>query len=54
MQTMTQMLVERDRKAFIRYFDALKNGEKPQTALERVYGFKYPGLVKEWRQYISK
>lgn len=53
--SMTQMLVSRDRRKFITYIDALKDGEDPQNALQGIYGFDYAGFIKAWRVYaLSK
>jgi hypothetical protein len=54
MQTMVEMLIKQDRKGFIRFFDAIKDGEKPEAALKDVYGMDYRGLVKGWRNYIVR
>jgi len=48
--SMTQLLLT-DRKKFITYIDALKDGEDPQNALQGIYGFDYPGFLKAWRGY---
>jgi len=49
--SMTQMLISRDRRKFVQYIDALKDGEDPQNALEGIYGFNYEGFVKAWKVY---
>jgi hypothetical protein len=54
MQTMVEMLINQDRKAFIRFFDAIKDGEKPEAALKRIYGLDYAGLEKAWRAYALR
>jgi hypothetical protein len=54
MQTMVEMLIKQDRQGFIRFFDAIKDGEKPEAALKDVYGMDYRGLVKAWRNYIVR
>lgn len=53
--SMTQMLISRDRKKFIQYIDAIKDGEDPQNALQGIYGFDFAGFVKAWKVYaLSK
>jgi hypothetical protein len=48
--SMTQFLLT-DRKKFIRYVDAIKDGEDPQNSLQGIYGFDFPGFLKAWRVY---
>ena len=47
MQTMVQMLIEQDRALFLKYFDAIKNGEKPEAALKRIFRHR---LSTGWRR----
>ena len=54
MQTMVEMLIQQDRKAFILFFDAIKDGEKPEAALKRIYGIDYAGLEKAWKKYAVR
>jgi hypothetical protein len=54
MQTMVQMLIDQDRKGFLRFFDAIKDGEKPEAAMKRIFGVDYEGLEKAWKQYIAR
>ena len=52
MQTMVEMLIKQNRKTFLDYFDAIKDGVKPENALKQYYGIDYPGLIKAWRKFI--
>lgn len=53
MQTMVEMLIQKNRATFLKYFDAIKDGEKPEAALMKYFGVDYPALAKAWRKYIS-
>jgi hypothetical protein len=53
MQTMVQMLIEEDRKSFLKYFDALKEGEKPEAALKKYFKVDNEGLIKVWRKWVA-
>ncbi|HTL29773.1 MAG TPA: hypothetical protein VL282_11145 [Tepidisphaeraceae bacterium] len=54
MQTMVQMLIDRDVRRFIKMFNAIKDGEKTEQALKEVYGIDYAGLTKAWREYVQR
>ena len=54
MQTMVQMLIQQNRQTFLQYFDAIKDGEKPEAALKKYYGVDYAGLEKAWKKYINR
>ena len=54
MQTMVQMLIDQDRTLFLKYFDAIKNGEKPEAALKRNFNIDYGGLEKAWKLYMQR
>jgi hypothetical protein len=52
-RTLIETLLARDRKAFIRWFDALKEGEDPQAALKKHYDWTFDDLEKHWRRYVD-
>ena len=54
MQTMVEMLIQQDRKLFLKWFDAIKDGEKPEAALKKYFGVDYAGLEGAWKQYILR
>jgi hypothetical protein len=54
MQTMVEMLVRNDRKLFIKYVDAIKDGTDPEEALKSIYKTDYAGLAKAWSDYAKK
>jgi hypothetical protein len=54
MQTMAETLIKTDRQHFLELFDAIKDGEKPEKALKRIYGWDYPDLIREWRAYVMR
>ncbi len=54
MQTMVEMLIQQDLGLFLKYFDAIKDGEKPEPALKKYFGVDYQGLEKAWKQYVSR
>jgi hypothetical protein len=54
MQTMVQMLIDENRTLFLKWFDAIKDGEKPEAALKKYFGVDYAGLVSAWKQYIVR
>jgi hypothetical protein len=54
MQTLVETLVAQDHSRFLTYFDAIKAGENPQKALQRIYGWTYEDLVKQWRTYVMR
>jgi hypothetical protein len=51
MKEMVELLINRDRAAFLKYIDAIKDGQDPEQALQKLYGLDYPGLVKAWRPF---
>lgn len=52
MQTMVEMLINKDTPRFIRMFDAIKDGDKTEDALKKFYGIDYTGLENAWRDYM--
>ena len=54
MQTMVETLTTTSRQHFLDLFDAIKDGEKPEKALKRIYGWEYPDLIREWRAYVMR
>jgi hypothetical protein len=54
MQTMVETLITKDRQNFLQLFDAIKDNEKPEKAMKRIYGWEYPDLVREWRLYVMR
>jgi hypothetical protein len=54
MQTLVETLIAQDRARFLAYFDAMKAGENPQKALQRLYGWTYDDLAKAWRTYVMR
>jgi hypothetical protein len=51
MMSMVECLIAQDRAAFIRMFDLIKDGAKPEDALRQCYGIDYKGLDKAWRRH---
>ena len=51
MMTLVEVLVVEDRRKFIEFFNACKDGEDPEAALKRLYGVDYAGLEDGWRRY---
>jgi hypothetical protein len=54
MQTMVEMLIQQNRSTFLKYFDDIKYGTKPEKALENNYNIDYGGLQKAWKLYIQQ
>jgi hypothetical protein len=52
MQTMVEMLINKDTPRFIRMFNAIKDGDKTEDALKKFYGVDYTGLENAWRDYM--
>jgi hypothetical protein len=52
MQTMVEMLIAKDTPRFIKMFNAIKDGEKTESALKKFYGVDYTGLTNAWRDYM--
>jgi hypothetical protein len=51
MMSMVECLIAQDRKAFIKMYDLIKDGTKPEDALRQCYGMDYKGLDKAWRRH---
>lgn len=54
MMTLVEMLVREDRQKFIAFFNACKDGEAPEAALQRIFAVDYAGLLRNWRRYVSR
>lgn len=54
MQTMVEMLVQSSRPSFIKFIDAIKEGDDPEEALKKHFNMDYAGLAKEWRDYAKR
>jgi hypothetical protein len=54
MQSMVELLVKTDRKQFIKFVDAIKDGTEPEEALKAIYKTDYEGFVRAWREYAKK
>jgi hypothetical protein len=54
MQTMVEVLVNKDRKTFIKMIDAIKDGTEPEEALKQFYHIDYDGLADAWREYAKR
>jgi hypothetical protein len=54
MQTMVEMLIQQDRRAFLKWFDAMKEGDKPEASLKKYFGIDYAGLENAWREHMSR
>jgi hypothetical protein len=54
MMTLVEVLVVEDRRKFIEFFNACKDGEAPEAALKRLYGVDYAGLEDAWRRYARR
>jgi hypothetical protein len=52
MQTMVEMLINKDTSRFIKMFNAIKDGDKTEDALKKFYGVDYAGLTNAWRDYM--
>jgi hypothetical protein len=52
MQSMVEMLISRDRQGFLKFVEAIKNGEKAEAALKRIYGVDYGTMPRAWRDYV--
>lgn len=52
-RTLIETLIAADRKAFIRWFEAIKYGADPEDALKTHFGWDYPQLERMWRRYVA-
>ncbi|MCS7034225.1 MAG: hypothetical protein NZ561_09550 [Phycisphaerae bacterium] len=52
METMVELLIATDRGRFVRLFDQIKQGVDPEAALQQLYGWDYPALVRAWRSWV--
>lgn len=52
-RTLIETLIAADRKAFIRWFEAIKYGADPEDALKKHFGWDYPQLERMWRRYVA-
>jgi len=54
MQGLVETLIAYDRGKFIKLFNAIKDGEDPEPAMKRIYGWDYDALEKAFREYASR
>jgi hypothetical protein len=54
MQTMVEALINENRKSFIKMFNDIKDGVKPEDALWRNYHATYKDWEPAWRNYARK
>lgn len=54
MQTMVEALINDDRRAFIKMFNDIKDGVKPEDALWRNYHATYKDWEPAWRNYARR
>jgi hypothetical protein len=54
MQTMVEALIKDNPKGFIRMFNDIKDGVKPEDALWRNYHATYKDWEPAWRNYARK
>ncbi len=52
-QTIVETMVAGDRKAFIQYFNDIKDGMKSDDALKKEYKTDKEGLERAWKKYIK-
>ncbi len=53
MMTMVEMLIKRDRNAFLSYIDDLKSGTEPDAALQKAFKLDDASLVAQWKLYAT-
>ncbi len=54
MQTMVELLVQTNKKNFLKMIDAIKDGEDPEEMLKKFYNTDYAGFANEWREYAKR
>lgn len=54
MQTMVELLVQTNRKSFLKMIDAIKDGADPAEALQEHYNVDYATFAKQWREYAKR
>ncbi len=47
------MLLERDRKGFVRLLGRLRAGDKPQAAFEESFDLTYDEAATQWKHFIQ-
>lgn len=52
-QTMVETMIVGNPKIFLSYFNDIKDGMKPEDALQKNYKTDLPGLETAWRKYIK-
>jgi hypothetical protein len=52
-QTVVETLVVGDPRAFLRYFNDIKDGMEPDAALEKEYHTDRKGLEEAWKKYMK-
>lgn len=48
-QSLVRYLIAKDHNAFLTFFGLLKDGDKPEDALEKTFKMNYADLQKQWR-----
>ncbi|HEY8669134.1 MAG TPA: hypothetical protein VIL86_20965 [Tepidisphaeraceae bacterium] len=54
MQTLVEMLVSKDRKAFVSLVNAIKDGRDVRSAIKETYHSDYTPLESAWKQYVKQ
>jgi hypothetical protein len=52
-RTLIETLLAKDKKAFIKWFDAMKAGDDPEAALKKHYNWTFDDLERYWRRYVD-
>jgi hypothetical protein len=52
-QTVVEAMLVGDNRAFLRYFNDIKDGMKPDEALQKEYKVDDKGLETAWRKYVA-
>lgn len=53
MQSMVELLVSTNKKGFLQLIDAIKDGKKPEAALQEIYHADYEQFAKTWRDWAK-
>jgi hypothetical protein len=54
MQTLVETLVSQNRKAFLPYFNSIKDGTDTEDALKQHYNLDYKSLEAAWRRDLQR
>ncbi|MGC4033718.1 MAG: hypothetical protein QM754_18695 [Tepidisphaeraceae bacterium] len=54
MQSMVELMVEQNKQGFLQLIDAIKDGKRPEAALQQFYHVDYDKFINIWREWAKR